>query len=409
MKLSIHTLGNFDIEFDGQSILEISNRSYKIYRLLQYFITYRGRLLLPETIIDNLYDDIETGDPKNVLRTQIFRLRQVLKTLLISCKADISEYFNISVLNGYYCFELGESSELDLEVFEKNINEGDKIRSYDTKGSLEFYKKSIEIYKGHYLSINAHENWLVPTRNRLRRLYINTFFKIIEILECMNDNYGIIELCEEVLSIESYEESIHICLIDAMLNLGQIKNAMSHYNYLTSLLSKDMGVRPSSALKSVYRKIESYYETKEDLSIDDIKLRIDGNSVKEVLLCDNECFRFLCNNEKRKGTNCEKPIYIGVITLDKNRNTTFAEQNKMFNYMSTLLEKILNKGDIYSYWNESQILVLFNEAKDGELIKIKKRIKDDFCKATKLDKQQITMDFKPLVTDIKKDLLCKAY
>lgn len=353
-------------------------------------------MLLPETIIDNLYNDFETGDPKNVLRTQIFRLRQALKTLLVTGNADISEYFDISVLNGYYCFELGKSSELDLDEFEKSINEGDKARQSNPSEALGHYKKALEIYKGHYLSINAHENWLVPTRNRYQRLYLKTFFKMMEILECMNDDYGIIELCEEVLSIEPYEEPIHICLIDAMLNLGQTKNAMSHYSYLTSLLSKDMGVKPSTALKNIYRKIESFYETKEDISIDDISIKIESGPTKGVLLCDNECFRFLCNNEKKKVCNCNKLTYIGIITIENKNNRSFAEQNKIFNFMSTLLEKTLNEGDIYSYWNDSQILVLFNEAKDGELAKAKKRIKEDFQRDIKFDKQLITVDFKPL-------------
>ena len=84
-----------------------------------------------------------------------------------------------------------------------------------------------------------------------------------------------------------------------MLNLGQTKNAMSHYSYLTSLLSKDMGVKPSTALKNIYRKIESFYETKEDISIDDISIKIESGSTKGVLLCDNECFKFYAIMRKK--------------------------------------------------------------------------------------------------------------
>ena len=103
----------------------------------------------------------------------------------------------------------------------------------------------------------------------------------------------------------------------------------------------------------------------------------------------------LCNNEKKRYV-----IAINLSILDnynrKKKNRSYAEQNKMFNFMSILLEKTLNEGDIYSYWNDSQILVLFNEAKDGELAKAKKRIKEDFQRDIKFDKQLITVDFKPL-------------
>jgi len=42
MKLFISTLGEFDIKADGQSILRDSSRMYKIYRLFEYFLTFRN-------------------------------------------------------------------------------------------------------------------------------------------------------------------------------------------------------------------------------------------------------------------------------------------------------------------------------------------------------------------------------
>lgn len=82
MKLYISTLGEFDIKVDGQSILRDSARMYKIYRLFEYFLTFRNKKLLPETIIDNLLSDSESDDPKNLLRTQIFRLRKTLNLII---------------------------------------------------------------------------------------------------------------------------------------------------------------------------------------------------------------------------------------------------------------------------------------------------------------------------------------
>ncbi|NLM04855.1 MAG: response regulator receiver protein, partial [Clostridiales bacterium] len=72
MYLHITTLGNFDIKIDEKSILEDFGRSYRILRLLHYFLTFKNKRLLPECIIDNLYGDSESFDPKNMLRAQIF-------------------------------------------------------------------------------------------------------------------------------------------------------------------------------------------------------------------------------------------------------------------------------------------------------------------------------------------------
>jgi two-component SAPR family response regulator len=102
IKLYICTLGEFDIKADGKSLLKDSSRMYKIYRLFEYFLTFRNKKLLPETIIDNLLSDSESDDPKNMLRTQIFRLRKVISSVIPEGE-DGEQYLNLSFTNGYYC------------------------------------------------------------------------------------------------------------------------------------------------------------------------------------------------------------------------------------------------------------------------------------------------------------------
>ena len=79
MKLYISTLGVFDIELGDKSLLRDASRSYKLFKLFQYFLTFRNNKILPDTIIDNLWPDHESYDPHNMLRAQIYRLRQLMK------------------------------------------------------------------------------------------------------------------------------------------------------------------------------------------------------------------------------------------------------------------------------------------------------------------------------------------
>ena len=226
--LRIYTLGDFDLRIGNQSIFEDKKRSYKIFELLKYFITFRNRKLLPETIIENLLSENEFSDPKNVLRTQIFRLRQALKKI-IPKDIDESEYFNISFTNGYYILYLGKLVALDIADFEKFIADGDRVREKNTNEAIRLYKEAIKLYKGNYLSESSYSVWIIPIRNYYERLFIKTLFKLIEILKEKEDYLSIIELCEQVIIIEPYEEALHIYMMEAMLKVGQVKNAMSHY------------------------------------------------------------------------------------------------------------------------------------------------------------------------------------
>ena len=400
MRLYIHTLGDFDISFGEQSQLKESSRSYKLFKLFEYFITFRGRKLLPETIIENLWQDKESNDPKNVLRTQIFRLRQILKKILPN-DIDASKYFDINFNNGYYSFELGELTILDIEEFEKFIDRGDSKKSDNIDEAIELYHKALKLYKGPYLSENSYEAWLVPIRNHYSRLYLKTLFKLVEVLKEKEDYISIIELCEEAIIIEPYEEALHIYLIEAMLKTGQIRNAMSHYEYISSLLNKEMGVKSSPGLKNIYRKIQSYYDEKSESGIENIKTKLEESTLNGALLCDSDYFKFLFNIGKRKGLRDDITDYMSLITIgceDKSINNE-EELKKLIKAMSTVLEKTLRKGDVYSYWNDTQILIMLHGAKVESLGKIETRIRKNFNSVVTSNNCKINIEFLPLTSE----------
>ena len=187
MKLYISTLGEFDIKVDGQSILRDSTRMYKIYRLFEYFLTFRNKKLLPESIIDNLLSDSESDDPKNMLRTQIFRLRKIINAF-IPKNEDAAKYLNLNFINGYYSLEIGENTVIDIDDFEGFIQKGDNEKDYNINSAIKNYQSAINMYKGLYMSDNAYEVWLVPTRNYYQRLYIKTLYKLIELLKKNEEN-----------------------------------------------------------------------------------------------------------------------------------------------------------------------------------------------------------------------------
>lgn len=169
MKVYISSLGNFEVTDGEKSLIKESAREYKLYRLLQYFLTFRNKKNLPETIIDHLFKDIDFNDPKNVLRAQIFRLRKELKSL-IPDNAQEDDYIKLSFSNGYYVLKVGEKIVLDVDEFERFISMAD--RSEALCKATEFYYSAINLYCGEYLAGNIYESWMVSTRNYYRRQYL---------------------------------------------------------------------------------------------------------------------------------------------------------------------------------------------------------------------------------------------
>ncbi len=92
-------MGEFDIKQKGQSVLKESSRTYRIYKLLilSYFQKQKVAAVYN---YDNLLSESDSDDPKNMLRTQICRLRKIIKMLLPD-GIDVEKYININFTNGY--------------------------------------------------------------------------------------------------------------------------------------------------------------------------------------------------------------------------------------------------------------------------------------------------------------------
>ncbi|MCF6466257.1 hypothetical protein C3E90_10270 [Clostridium sp. Cult2] len=397
IKLYINTLGDFDLKIENESILKESSRSYRLYKLFQYFITFRNKKLLPDTIIDNLWDNHESQDPKNMLRAQIFRLRQMIKNILPE-ELDESKYLNISFNNGYYSLEIGELTTIDIDEFEALILIGDTKRQYNINQAIEAYSKALNLYKGTYLEENAYEVWLVPVRNYYRRLYLKTLFKLIEIFKEKEEYSIIVELCEKGIAIEPYEESIHIYLMEAMLKLGQIKNAISYYNYISAILEKQMGTKSSPAMRDINRKIQNYFIDKGETDIFTIKKKLEEGTNDRSLLCDFDYFKFLYNIQERKRAKKDEPDFISLITLSCD-NCKQEEINNWMKIMTEALEGTLRKGDAFTFWNDTQILIIFDDAKEDGLESIESRIRKTIKRITKDTEYIMSIKFIPIVPD----------
>jgi DNA-binding SARP family transcriptional activator len=391
MKLYIHTLGEFDIKADGQSIFKQSSRTYKLFKLFEYFLTFRNKKLLPEAIIDNLLSDSESDDPKNTLRTQMFRLRKVLKSFLPENESE-SKYFSINFTNGYYCLEIGENTLIDVDEFEKIIKQADMEQDYNIEIAAELYLNALKLYKGMYLSDNAYEVWLVPTRNFYHRLYLKTLFKLIEIYKESNELEQIISLCEEALLIEPYEESIHINLMEAMLKQGQQKSALNHYEYAINLLEKEMDSKPSTSFMEMQGKIQNYNAKKEVIEIGNVSMDLEDGNMFGALQCSIESFKFLFNIQKRKSLRNDESDYICIINTNQSKNKNTKE-------LSDLFRNSLRKGDVFSFWNQNQVLLMLHDVQGDGIKKIENRIYNNLKTYTKLNRSDINMTFQSLMAE----------
>lgn len=302
----------------------------------------------------------------------------MIKTFIPEVENE-SDYISLSFINGYYCLEIGNKVVIDADAFENIITEADNIIDEDIAQAKELYSKALKLYKGLYLSENPYEIWIVPIRNYYSRLYIKTLNKLMEILKDEDRNEEIIGLCEKALVVEPYEESIHIFLMEAMLKLGQITNAKNHYDYATVLIEKEVGIQSSQGLKNIHRKIMNSLSEKADIDIGNIDGKLEENQEGGALYCDLDYFKLLYNVQKRKSERNNEYDLICLINLNEDK-ITYKEIDikKWVSCMTDLLKNSLRSTDCFTFWNDSQIILLLHDVRDNgkELIenRIRKRV-----------------------------------
>lgn len=402
MNVHIFVLGDFDFKRAGDSLLKKSKRAGKNLELLAYFITNKDKKLSSEHIIDTLWGESNHADPQNALRTQIFRLRRLLEESGLSGEGVPPEQaLEISFENGFYVFTAGEHCRIDAVLFEQHVKAGDAAREENPGEALEEYIRAVSLYRGEYFEGYINSEWIFVIRNRFRRLYIQSVLRLLELLK-QNGRWGeMVELFEYVVAFVPLEEALHLYYLEALLNLGEYKNAMSHYHYITGRIYKELAIQPSSALKSIYSRISSEEKNAVQTDICFLKNNILCDEQSGALFCDLEHFKLIYHVEERKSGRGGAGSFVGLLTLSckdgNGRNGRFEAAGESLKH---LLRRSLRQGDVFTQWNRSQIIVLLTGAESESLETICRRIGKKFSCEKESAGMDISFSFEPIAKNV---------
>lgn len=238
-------VGKFYVKRGNKIISAHANKSYKLWKLFKYLLTKnRDKNILPEVAMDTLWPENNYSDPKKALRTAVYRLRKLLNENSDNVKSSDIIVFS----QGCYKWNLDADYWLDTDEFEMLCKQGRDLAAREPEKAIKIYSKAIALYKGDYLPECAYDEWELPIRSYYRHIYLQSALELLRLLHNKQRYDAIIKICETVFAIELFEEDFHIYFIDALFALGKIKEARSHYEYITSLFYRELGVKPSLAM-----------------------------------------------------------------------------------------------------------------------------------------------------------------
>lgn len=370
--LYINTFGNFEIKCNGSSMLNAKRRSYKIWELFNFMLVYRNQNLTQEKIIENLMIAEEYDDPKNVLKAQIFRLRNALREI------DGGRFFKVNCHDGFYTLSISSPFTLDVDLFQKLCTEYGNIDLKLIEHKLSKYNEILSVYRGEYLSGFGFEDWVTPVRNYYHSMFLNCTHEILKLLKPLNMNEEIANICEKAVLIEPCDETINIYLLEAYICMCKYRKAEEYYGYIASKYYREIGIKPSKAIQLIYKKIKIAGNSKSLILSEKIKDTGDG-----PIYCNYEIFRYIYNIEKHRKSESNTLCVITVQNSDLSYIPSDILRSYMENTKKILMQK-LRKGDVFTLWNETQIYILFMGCiDDAKLLfsrKVNKKLNDECAK-----------------------------
>jgi len=376
--ISIHTLGKFYIQHGTEIISEKQARSRRMWEIFKFLISHPGKAFFPEVILDKIWPDNDYADPNLVLRAQIYRLRQALNAA--PSKPTLAD--NVVFSQGCYSWEKRTDYWLDTDEFSAIADQSQPLTPGNPEQAIAFYKRAVALYKGEYLPEISFSEWLEPLRASYHETYLNYVLILVELLKAKRNYPEIIKICEQALSIDYFEERIHIKLIEALLADTQLARARAHYNEVTSAFYREMGIKPSEHMRNLYRLIGQDGKDFE-LDLTTIQERLKGReAVNGAYLCDTELFRYFYKLERLRTERSGQSILLSLLTLT-GPNYSFAEEvvlkEVMHNLEGIILES-LRKGDLVTRWNQAQFLLLLPGLNREQSDSVIKRIEEKFYK-----------------------------
>lgn len=352
--LRISMLGRIELRVGDICIDDSINRSRKMWNMLAFIVNHRDRPISQQEFIDNLWGDEDNQNPINALKTLLYRIRILIAPL----EQEYGEEFILSQ-RGSYSWNSSVRCEVDTEIFEqlcRSVNSD----SLSDMGRTEIYEKIQDLYKGDFLPKLGMEFWVLPLCTHYHALYLSMAKRYAKLLERGSQHERMGEVCSKALAIDNFDEELHCLKIISLIRQGKDTDALAHYETATDQLYRNLGVRPSDAMRSLYTEIMDAQHTMEtDLTVIQNQLK-ENNERPGAFVCEYGFFKLAYRLESRRALRSGLSVFLGLVTVstDSDEQPKLSALNDVMDKLLEMLRDGLRKGDIISRYSSAQYVIM---------------------------------------------------
>ncbi|MDO4540546.1 MAG: BTAD domain-containing putative transcriptional regulator [Syntrophomonadaceae bacterium] len=391
--LKIQTFGSFSMEYKGDVLSNDKQRSKQLWLLLEYMIVNRFNEITLEKLDDVLWRDNDIDNLAGALKNLIYRLRNMLGAV---GRTPEREY--IVSRHGYYAWNNDIPCIVDSEEMLELYRRANLFETFNEE-ALDCYLRAIDYYKGDFLSNNAYEEWVVPMSAYYRNIYFDCVYKACNFLMELGRFDEVDRVCSQAIIIGPFEDRAHVMKMRALVQSGKHSAALSHYEYVTSLYYKELGIKPSDEIRAIYSDIAKQTKNVEtDIAAVKDYMKDAEEKAGGAFYCDYEVFKNIYNLQARSVMRTGQSVFVGLLTLNEQGKEEVSSniRERAMENLHIAMHNSLRRGDVYARFSATQFVMMLPTLTFENSDVVFKRIKKQFAASSNLKNIRIDAKFMPI-------------
>jgi predicted ATPase/DNA-binding SARP family transcriptional activator/predicted negative regulator of RcsB-dependent stress response len=236
--LSLTLLGQTVLSKNGMPLTQF--RSQKEAALLIY-LAQTGKAHRRDFLAELLWESSSTKQSLTNLRTTLTRLRKIVGDVLVVTRDSLA-------------LKPENRQQVDSVNLLQTVKNIGQINSDEKAATL---KKALDTYQGDFLAdfhlsnTSGFEEWMMATREHIRRQVIIAYKKLGQYALSSNDLENGIAVAHRWLQVDALDETAHTLLIQLLLAAGNEHEALAQYTHVVNLLKTELNVEPPAEMMAL--------------------------------------------------------------------------------------------------------------------------------------------------------------
>ena len=229
--MEIRLFGSLEVVVDGRT-LPVAGQSER--SLLAALACSAGRVVAFDRLIDDLWGEDLPANPTNALQVRVSKLRRQLGG-------------RISTQPAGYALDV-EPDDVDVVRFARLVSGG-------------WFEEALGLYRGAALAEFRDQDWARAEATRLEELYLAAVEEHVENRLRDGGDVALVSELEALVAAHPLREGLRGQLMLALYRSGRSADALARYQEGRRLLSEELGLDPSDALRQLEGAILRQEET----------------------------------------------------------------------------------------------------------------------------------------------------